>query len=603
MQTLQIIAILAIAGILATHVQADTTLAKNGKSPYVIVVSKDASPSEKHAAHELAQYIAQISGVELPVIIDRVPASQRMVLVGDSQTLRSLKPGIDFEALGDEGFAIKTVGPHLVIAGGRLRGTMYGVYTFLEDLGCRWYSSKVTSIPKKPTITLPPLNIVQKPDFEYREPFYTDAFDADWAARNKCNSNSARLDADRGGKVSYGKFVHTFAELFPPAKYYRDHPEYFSLVDGKRQDGYAQICMSNPEVLRIATDTVMQWIAENPDARIFSVSQNDAGLNCQCDVCKAIDAEEGSPSGLLLRFVNAVAEEVEKKYPNVLIDTLAYQWTEKPPKITKPRANVRVRLCPIGACEFHDYETCPNNKSIVDNLREWNKVTDNLYIWHYNTDFGHYMMPWPDLDELGTSIPLYKRSGVKGMFTQGNYSAGGGGWMDELKAYMIAKMLWNTKVDQKTVIAEFLNGYYGKAGAAGASIPDRRDKPIGQFLDLLQNKVKTGNIHGGIYIDIYAPYMTNEVIAEGRRLFDEAQKLADGPEVLERVKHARLSVDYVPLMREALAMGANGTPEQKAATLKKLEAFIAECKADGITNLDEGRKIDQTFEAYAKNLR
>jgi hypothetical protein len=600
MQTLQIITILAIAGILATHAQAastgspqaDTTLAKNGQSSYAIVVSKDSSPSEKYAAHELAQYIAQISGAELPVITDRVPASQRMIVLGDSQTLRSLKPGIDFKALGDEGFAIKTVGPHLVIAGGRLRGTMYGVYTFLEDLGCRWYSSKVTSIAKKPNITLPPLNIIQKPDFEYREPFYTDAFDGDWAARNKCNSNSARLDADHGGKVSYGKFVHTFAELFPPKKYYQDHPEYFSLVNGKRQDGYAQICMSNPEVLRIATDTVMQWIAENPDAKIFSVSQNDTGLNCQCDVCKAIDAEEGSPSGLMLRFVNAIAEEVEKKYPDKLIDTLAYQWTEAPPKITKPRANVRVRLCPIGACEFHDYETCPNDAGFVKNLRDWNKITDNLYIWHYSTDFGHYMMPFPDLDQLASSIKLYKRTGVKGVFMEGNYSNGGGGWMDELKAYLTAKLLWDSNADPKAITADFLNGYYGQA-----------DKPIGQFLDLLQNKVKADNIHGGIYIDIYAPYMTNEVIAEGQRLFDEAEKLADGPEVLARVKHARLSVDYVPLMREALAMGANGTPDQKAATLQKLEAFIQECKADGITNLDEGRNIDQTFEAYAKGLR
>ena len=404
MHALQIIAILAIAGVLATQTQADMTLAKNGKSPYVIVVSGNASPSEKHAAHELAHFIHQISGAELPIIRERAKAPAKMIVLGDGQTLRSLKPNIDFKDLGEEGFAIKCVGPHLVIAGGRLRGTMYGVYTFLEEtLGCRWYSSKVSSIPKKPTITLKPLNIVQKPDFEYREPFYVDAFDGDWAARNKCNSNSARLDADHGGKVIYGKFVHTFAELFPPAKYYKDHPEYFSLVNGKRQDGYAQICMSNPEVMKIATDTVMEWIAANTDAKIFSVSQNDCHANCQCDRCKAIDAEEGSPSGLLLRFVNAIAEEVEKKYPNVLIDTLAYQWTEAPPKITKPRANVRVRLCPIAACEFHDYETCQNNKSIVDNLKNWNKVTDNLYIWHYNTDFGHFMMPFPDLDQLGTS--------------------------------------------------------------------------------------------------------------------------------------------------------------------------------------------------------
>ena len=112
---------------------------------------------------------------------------------------------------------------------------------------------------------------------------------------------------------------------------------------------------------------------------------------------------------------------------------------------------------------------------------------------------------------------------------------------------------------------------------------------------------------GGIYLDIYAAYMTNETIAEGQRLFDEAEKAVppEAGEVLERVKHARLWVDYVPLMREALSTAANpdSIGKQKAATLAKIEAFIAECTADGITNLDEGRKIDQTFEAYAKGLR
>lgn len=73
----------------------------------------------------------------------------------------------------------------------------------------------------------------------------------------------------------------------------------------------------------------------------------------------------------------------------------------------------------------------------------------------------------------------------------------------------------------------------------------------------------------------------------GRADFVEPRQ-AESPEVLERVKHARLSIEYVKTIREALSAAANGTPEQKSAALKKLEAFVEECEADGITQLNEG---------------
>jgi hypothetical protein len=169
--------------------------------------------------------------------------------------------------------------------------------------------------------------------------------------------------------------------------------------------------MTNPDVLRISTETVMKWIEDNPSATIFSVSHNDTYKNCQCDACKAVDAEEGSPSGLLLRFVNSIADEVAKKHPKVLIDTLAYQWTEKPPRITKPRPNVRVRLCPISNCQHHPYEFCEQNAGFMENIRSWNKITDCLYIWHYNTVFPHYLLPLADFDELKANVQAVRREG------------------------------------------------------------------------------------------------------------------------------------------------------------------------------------------------
>ncbi len=85
----------------------------------------------------------------------------------------------------------------------------------------------------------------------------------------------------------------------------------------------------------------------NPNARIVSLTQHDNQDYCVCDECKALDAYEGSHSGTMIHFVNAVADAVKDEFPNVAIDTFAYQYTRKPPKHVVPRDNVIVRLCSI----------------------------------------------------------------------------------------------------------------------------------------------------------------------------------------------------------------------------------------------------------------
>lgn len=528
---------------------SEIQLTEDGKSQYSIVLSEAASPSERHAAGELQMFLEEISGAKLP-IIEGGEASGRMVVLGNGEELRSLKVQIDFEGLGDEGFAIKSVGPHLVIAGGRLRGTMYGVYTLLEDvLGCRWYTSKVSHIPKNPSITLEALDITQKPDFEYREPFYFDAFDADWAARNKANSSHARLDEARGGKITFYPFVHSFSHLLPPEKYLEEHPEYYALVGGERKAKGLydwQLCLTNPDVLKISTEVVLRWIEEHPEATIYSVSQNDGfGSNCECEKCKAIDEEEGSPSGLMLRFANAIAEEVAKKHPEKLIDTLAYTYTEKPPKITRPHPNVRVRLAPIQICHSHPLDVCTYAKNVeaLENLKGWGELSNQQYIWHYTTTFNNYLLPYPNLEEIVGDIRIYKNSsGATGFLGQGNYH-GHGGLMNELQTYMIAKLLWNTEVDADAVKAEFLRGYFGKSG-----------KPLGEFIDLMQEKVLKEDIHVFHWDPPDAAFLSPEIMAAGERLFDEAERVADNADVLARVHHARISLQYVKLAKGNTSM-------------------------------------------------
>ncbi len=562
----------------------DLCLVRDGRSDYSIVLPRDASPSQKHAADELQSFLLQISGAKLPIITESQALPERVILLGHRTDL------------GDEGFAIKTAGPNLVISGGRLRGTMYGVYTFLEDvLGCRWYSSKVSYIPRKPTIILKPLNITQKPSFEFRDMWYWDSFDGDWAARQKLNGNSPRLDEARGGQIKFaGYFAHTFCLMMPNDPYLTEHPEWFSLVKGKRVGGKyeGQLCLTNPDVQKFITDAAIKWLDKNPGARLISVTQNDNSNSCECEKCKTVDAEEGSPSGALIRFVNAVADEVAKKYPNVLVDTFAYQYTEQPPKITRPRPNVLIRLSSIECCQQHRYEYCPKAMDFTSDLRGWSKITDHLYIWHYSTNFSGYLLPFPDLNELAADIPMFQRMGVKGVFVEGDYAPGGGGWMDELKAYMCAKLMWNAKTNARAVQEDFLNGYFGEAG-----------KPIGQWLDLLHHKVLAEQIHGRIFQRADVAYLTPEVLAEGDRLFDEAEQVADNPEVLERVRHARLGIEYVRLMREISAASKSGIPAEKTAAMKRLDAFVQECKADRMTAIREWQTIDQTAERLAVSLK
>ena len=217
-----------------------------------------------------------------------------------------------------------------MIAGGRQRGTMYGVYDLLEDvLGCRWYSSQVRKIPQMKTITIPDLDIEEKPAFGFRDVYYTDAWKADFAARNRLNGHHMNLDRERGGKVYYRPFVHTFRELVPISKYGKSNPEYYSLVKGERhpKDYETQLCLTNPDVLRISTETVLRWIQEDPKCKLISVSPNDLDNHCECDACAATARELGGQSGLLLKFVNATADEVAKEHPEVMIDTLAYWYT------------------------------------------------------------------------------------------------------------------------------------------------------------------------------------------------------------------------------------------------------------------------------------
>ncbi|MCK5849863.1 MAG: DUF4838 domain-containing protein, partial [Kiritimatiellae bacterium] len=420
----------------------------------------------------------------------------------------------------------------------------YGVYELLEKHGgYRWYSSWHNKIPKLDKWVIPELNDTQTPAFVVREPFWHDMFKGDFAARSRSNGNRPNLKEKHGGKIRFGggMFVHTFNALCSPDKYFDEHPEYFSLVKGKRLREHSQLCLTNPDVLKIVTEETLKRIRKDPTANVFSVSQNDWRNPCECPTCKAIDDKEGSHAGTMIQFVNKVAEAVEKEFPDVWIETLAYQYTRKPPKFVKPRHNVVPRLCTIE-CDFShplnqsEYE---QNKSFMTDISGWSKMTDKLFIWDYVTNFRHYIGPFPNVLSLQENIKIFRDNHVVALFEQGAYN-GAHGEFAELKAWLIAKLLWNPDQDVNVLIDDFMTGYYGAAA-----------RYVKEYLLALHKLFENPQSTCRIFDTIYAkPEITDDFMQYAELLWHRAEAaVKDDPALLYNVRMSKIPIVYSQLQR------------------------------------------------------
>jgi len=567
---------------------------KTTGTEFRIVLAENASPSTRHGAEELQTFLEEMSGVALPIVSDRGKIGAHEIILGDNAHLRKLEAKarsgspIDFAKLGNEGYVIRTAGPHLIIAGGALRGNLYGCYGFLEDhLGCRWFAPDETHIPKRDRIAIGPIDETRVPVLENREPFVVDCYsDGDWYARNRMNGNAGNLRAQHGGKVSYYGFVHTFFALVPPEKYAEEHPEYFSEIDGKRIKG-GQLCCTNEDVVRIVTEEIRKWMREHPEATVFSVSQNDWGSYCQCEKCQELAKKEEAQIAPVLYLVNRVADAITGEFPDRIIDTLAYQWTRKAPKAMRPRPNVIVRLCSIECCFSHPLATCdgPQNTAFRRDLEEWAKVCNRLWVWDYCTDFSHYFMPFPNRRVLRENIRFFAKNNVKGLFEQNTYTTFHGEF-SPLDGYITAKFLWDPDYDVDRAINEFLEAYYGPAA-----------RPIREYIDMLEGKVAADNIHMSIWQSPDAAYLTDEIVEKAEHLWNEAQAEAEralDPKYLRRVKIARLSPDYAIIERTKAQQAVPERIDHKNMTIgvdhefaRRLERFLTVAQTAGVARINE----------------
>lgn len=590
-----LLAIVVCSIAMHTSTAAELVMTEGGSSRYQIVVATDAAEPTRHAAEELQLFVKQMTGAELPIVTDDQPLATTEIIVGSNRHLKQVHGTLDFKTLGKEGYVIRTVGDTLVIAGGEPRGTLYGVYGFLEDIcGCRWFTPEVSHIPQFDRLSFDPIDDRKVPVFEYREPFLAECFDGDWCARNRMNSSHGALESKHGGKVAFADafFCHTFETLVPPNEYFEPHPEYFALVRGERQraqmDIAAQLCCTNPDVVRICTERIRAAMRDNPDAFAFSVSQNDSYQPsaenpryepgwCECEKCQALAQSENSQMAPVLQLVNQVAEAVEKEFPDKVVETLAYHWTRHPPQNMRPRHNVVIRLCSIESCFSHPLAICDSETSTEfrTDLEAWGKLTDRIWIWDYATNFGHYLLPHPNQFARAANLRYFADHNVKGVFVEDCHISPHSE-LAALGGYVTAKCLRNPDYDADVAINEFLNAYYGNAA-----------DPIRSYLDLIHEKARRENVHVvGIDISPANPHLDDDLLQQADKLWGQAERsVAAEPDLLHRVQCSRLSVDYAILERarlQALGQILESEPLKRLA-LARYAPYVEALNKSGVT--------------------
>lgn len=540
----------------------DYILFSGGKTDYVIVVSSQASESEKFAASELKTCLEEISGIKFPIVDCGAGGKGKRVIIGFNQDSKKLFNDEIERAPEDESFTYKNNNGDIVIWGGRDRGTMYGVFAFLEnELGCRWLAEDCTILPSREEYHFSKLNHSETPAFKRRSILYNgirnDVFSAHSRINERIKTSPERLPKQVGGVYGFLS-PHTMDFLMPVEKYYSSHPEYFALVDGKRVKDKSQPCFSNPEVFRICVEELRKIMKQYPEISIFEVSASDNNNHCKCSLCQSTINQLGGYTDLVLDFVNRVADTVKDEFPDKKIEFLAYWTTSNPPEKIKPHDNVVVRLCDEETCHVHGFENCSanNSKNYLSKLNHWNEISKELYVWEYASNFTWYLIPTPNFYALRDNIVSYKNHSIAGVFIEGNHYSPESE-LRVLRIYVLTKLLWNPEIDIDEVVNDFMTGYYG------ASAPYMR-----QYFDLIHSHI-TDNLHMTTFAQYNEKYYTEELSVKALSIFENAKRVADNDLILQRIENEELSIHFLRLLQNPQKAKNDGTYEKVNEIIQK----------------------------------
>jgi hypothetical protein len=518
------------------------SLAQNGVAQFHIHVGVQADNMTLSVAAELADYLKRISGGDfLPLSNDSNTQAGPLLIIGrDNQLTQRLCPDIPYAKLGNDGFVIRTVGAHVVIAGATPRGTMYGVNWFLDrKLGVKWLSPDFTVVPSTNTIQLAVLNTQQIPRFSYREVLSHEGQDKAYRAHNLLNGEShgpsflpspPAIDSWDHGWLAKGGYA-SFFELLPQNKYAKVHPDWYA---------GGQLAMMNPQMRHAMAAAIIERLKALPDYRDvwFDIHDQDWGWDMDPASQAFANKHGGQPSAPRLDMVIDVANQVRMVLPGARFSFNAYHWSFTSPKDMTVPDYVLVFPMTIQV----DYSTPLNqgrNAQLGKDIAGWNAMAPHVLVWDHITNFSGYYQPTPNIFPIGRSIQwLATLPNVQGYFAEGSWETPNAEFAS-LRVWMVSRLLWNPDENVASLVAEYCQYYFGAAAPA-----------ILRYINLMHaGIVKSGDVLSEKNQVDLAMYDLDFVVTADK-LFDDAEAaVAGNPVMLAHVKVARMPVDYVVLLR------------------------------------------------------
>lgn len=340
-------------------------------------------------------------------------------------------------------------------------GSLQAVYAFLREQGVRWYLPGELGevVPHQSTLAFTTTDRTVKPDFAMRNLYWYNRFhmaqedDIRWWLRLGLNDGYSLLGASMQ--------VHGMRMIQSSDKLKEAHPEYYALINGKRETefrGSGHACFSSPG-LQALTVAYIRDVYERYDEPAVDLWPQDAYHQCQCELCAG-----KHPSDLVFGFVDRVARELYEDYPDRLVTCGAYtSYAAPPPSIDKLSPNVAVYLSNRGRPLF---EMPAHWDRYWEEVEGWRaKLAPGRLIRGENNLYNQRLIIHPhayarDLKALqGISLGdiCEVPRGTPGKSQWQNIG------INHLNYYIQSRLLWDADQDVDVLLAEYCTTFYGPA--------------------------------------------------------------------------------------------------------------------------------------------
>jgi len=651
-------------------------LAEEGAPRAVIVCSKDAPAPVRFAAEEIKDHLDAMTGGAF-AIVDSIPPEGVAIVLGDTPEARSA--GIDVAAIARDGYMIRTTGDRIFIAGrddttekseilfkvkkpyprkaGRYkmtselgaprwdfeRGTLYGAYRFLEELGCRWFfpGPKGIVIPHKSDLQIRAFDLHEEPAFILRK------VGRDMWQWYYLNSSRIKrmVKVEEFEELGWGGHalrlwllrVRHSSEWFafnhrPPRmdleeRYGKQHPEYFAVRENGKRDlapekgRTGHLCYTEPGVVEITQRDIDAYYAGKhakdmgftphrvrlgthnrgwPYSAIYgrsvSLLPHDSFRGCFCDDCMKLTYPDkpyaARHSELVWQFVVNVADWMEQKHPGKFIVCLAYSsYSEKPDSLKSLPENVVVGMCPARYARTSNDVKEENYRDMMRMVNEWSAMNERpMLIWL------HHLYRYRNERRIG--MPMLLTSLYEKMFRDLSKHANmmhievdpDSIMLEHLNRYVMLRLLYNPKLSAEALIEDYASSFYGPGGEI-----------VGPMLKDMERRCLAAASSSANSIDFWEKHFDEKTMAEYRRRTDAMLKRVEGTRHEEAGRlFSKWFLGRIEEGRDLYVRNVKEVAESKGASvsIRLLHGTIA---IDGVLD-EEGWKRSATLRRFVSNI-